>query len=278
MTVNANPFNPITPGASIDREWKRFTLAERIGRFAIYLIIVLAVVYSLRSVEVIPEFLLDSPEQMKDMLTRMWPVDWRFYWDGIQRELLNSIHMAMLGTVLAVIMAIPVGFLAAKNTTRNIVLNYVGKFILVATRSVNTLVWALLFVAIFGPGPLAGMLAIAFHSIGFVGKLFGEALEECNMGSIEALQATGAPWLSIALMGYWPQVKPAFWSLVLFRFDINVRESAVLGLVGAGGVGLVLDTAINLFQWERVAMVLIAIFAVVVLVEIATTQIRKRII
>ena len=111
------------------------------------------------------------------------------------------------------------------------------------SRSVNSLVWALLFVAVFGPGPLAGTLAIAFRSIGFTGKLFAEAIEEAKPGSIEALTASGASKLAILLWGYWPQVSPAFWSIALFRWDINVRESAVLGLVGAGGVGVALDTA-----------------------------------
>ena len=106
----------------------------------------------------------------------------------------------------------------------------------------------------------------------------GEAIEEANKGTIEALQATGAPWFSVLTKGYWPQIQPAFWSVVLFRWDINVRESAVLGLVGAGGIGMALDTALNLFQWDRVAMVLFAIFCVVVAAEIVVTQIRKRVI
>ena len=141
----------------------------------------------------------------------------------------------------------------------------------------NSLVWALLFVAIFGPGALAGTLAIAFRSIGLVGKLFGEALEEAQPGPIEALTAAGAPWISRMTFGYWPQVKPAFWSIALFRWDINVRESAVLGLVGAGGIGMALDSALNLFQWERVAVILAAIFAVVIIAELIVTQVRKRV-
>jgi phosphonate transport system permease protein len=134
----------------------------------------------------------------------------------------------------------------------------------------------LIFVGIFGPGPLAGTLAIAFRSIGFVGKLVGEALDETQPGPTEALRATGAPWLSVLAFGYWPQVKPAFWSIALFRFDINVRESAVLGLVGAGGIGMALDAALNLFQWDRVALILVAMFVVVIAAEIGVTQVRKR--
>jgi phosphonate transport system permease protein len=142
---------------------------------------------------------------------------------------------------------------------------------------VNSLIWALLFVAVFGPGPLAGALAIAFRSIGFTGKLFAEALEEANRGSIEALWAAGAPRRSVILMGYWPQVRPAFWSIALFRWDINIRESAVLGLVGAGGIGVALDTALNLLYWDQVAVVLMTIFAVVILTEAVVTTIRAKI-
>ena len=263
--------------AVVDREWQRFTPAERIGRFAVYFGIVAAIVASLQTVEVIPEFLYDAPEQIGDMLRRMWPVAWGFYPEGVQEPLIESLHIATLGTVAAVFMAVPVAFLAARNVTPYPWLNYAAKLILVSARSVNTLIWALFFVAVVGPGALAGTLAIAFHSIGFTGKLLGEALEEANRGSIEALEASGAPWLSIALKGYWPQVRPAFWGIVLFRWDINVRESAVLGLVGAGGVGMALDTALNLFQWDRAAMILAAIFGVVVIAEIVTTQLRKRI-
>ena len=259
------------------RAWARFTPLERMARFTVYFGIVLAVVASVQTVQVIPEFIYDAPEQVADLVQRMWPVAWGFYPEGVQEPLIDSLHIATLGTVLAVFMAVPVAFLAAKNVTRNIWLNYLAKLILVSARSVNTLIWALFFVAVFGPGALAGTLAIAFHSIGFTGKLLGEALEEANRGSIEALEASGAPWLSIALKGYWPQVRPAFWGIVLFRWDINVRESAVLGLVGAGGIGMALDTALNLFQWERAAMILVAIFLVVLVAEIATTQFRKRI-
>src|SRR5206468_9629129 len=156
-------------------------------------------------------------------------------------------------------------------------LNLVAKFIFVTSRSVNSLVWALLFVAVFGPGPLAGTLAIACRSVGFTGKLFAEAMEEASAGPIEALEAAGAPALSRLLLGYWPQVKPAFWSIALFRWDINIRESAVLGLVGAGGIGMTLDAALNLFQWDRVALILLAIFVIVILAEIVVTVVRKRV-
>ena len=259
------------------RSWQRFSAAERLSRFAVYLVLVAALVWSVRTIEVIPEFLADSPQQMKDLFVRMWPIAWSHYPKGVHDALIETLHIATLGTILAIILAFPLGLLAAKNVTPVPFLNWASKLLLVASRSVNSLVWALLFVAILGPGALAGTLAIAFRSIGFVGKLIGEALEEAQPGSIEALTATGAPAASIFTKGYWPQLEPSFWSIALFRWDINVRESAVLGLVGAGGIGMALDTALNLFQWERVAVVLVAIFVVVVLAEIVVTQIRRRV-
>jgi phosphonate transport system permease protein len=261
-----------------ERIWRRFSSGQRLARFTIYLAIVAAIVVSIRSVEVIPEFLADAPEQMVDLFSRMWPMDWEHYPETVHDALIETIHIASLGTLLALVLAMPVGVLAAHNLVPSTPVNLFAKLILVSSRSVNSLVWALLFVGIFGPGALAGTLAIAFRSIGFVGKLFGEALEEAQPGPIEALTAAGAPWTSRMTFGYWPQVKPAFWSIALFRWDINVRESAVLGLVGAGGIGMALDSALNLFQWDRVAVILAAIFAVVIVAELIVTQVRRRVI
>jgi ABC-type Fe3+ transport system permease subunit len=128
----------------------------------------------------------------------------------------------------------------------------------------------------FGPGALAGTLAIAVHSIGFTGKFLSEAIEEAKPGPIEALTAAGAPPLAILLKGYWPQVKPAFLSIAVFRWDINVRESAVLGLVGGGGLGMALDTALSNLYWDQAGLVLFVIFVVVIVTEVVTAWVRSR--
>lgn len=258
-------------------EWHRHSRSERLARMFITLAVVSAVIASARSVEIIPEFLLDAPEQVRDLLVRMWPINFVFYTDGVHEALVDTLHIASLGTIFAVVLALPVGIASARNLMPSKLINLVARFILVATRSVNSLIWALLFVAIFGPGPLAGTLAIAFRSIGFVGKLIGEALEEADPGPIEALRAAGAPWFSVLSKGYWPQFEPTFWSVVLFRWDINIRESSVLGLVGAGGIGMALDTALNLFQWTRVSLILLSIFVIVILAEIVVTRIRQKV-
>jgi len=266
----------MTVADSLHRNWQRFTPLQRISRFGFYLFAVAALVVSLRTIDVIPEFLYDAPDQMVDLVRRMWPPDLSYIGPTI-KGLIETLHIATLGTIIAIVMALPFGLLAARNVTPSPPLNLFAKFVFVTSRSINSLVWALLFVAVFGPGPLAGTLAIAFRSIGFTGKLFAEALEESGRGSIEALTASGASRFATLLWGYWPQVRPAFWSIALFRWDINIRESAVLGIVGAGGVGVVLDTALNLLYWDQVAVVLIAIFAVVILAEIVVTVVRSRI-
>lgn len=267
-----------TPLANVHRKWERLTPRQRFSRHALLLGSALALIICMRNVNVIEEFLWDAPTQTMDLLRRMVPVDWAYYPEGIHAALLDTIHIATLGTMLCILMSLPVGLLVAKNITKNKFLNWLGMFILVSSRSVNVLVWALLFVAIFGDGALAGTITIAVRSIGFMGKLFGEALEECHAGPIEALKASGAPWLSVFIKGYWPQVLPAYWAIALFRWDINIRESSVIGLVGAGGIGMALDHAQNLFQWTRVSLILVCIFALVVLCEIVVTAIRKRII
>ncbi|MGV3683244.1 MAG: phosphonate ABC transporter, permease protein PhnE [Acidovorax sp.] len=272
--TTATPF-PLAAASS--GTWQRHSFTQRLLRYGLWLFMVWALVQSLRHVEVIPEFLYDAPEQMGDMLSRMWPVDWGHYPDTIHAALVETLHMATLGTLLSLPLAIPLGLLMASNLTRNRALNFIARVLLVSSRSVNSLVWALLFVAIFGPGPLAGMLAIALRSVGFVGKLIAEAIEQTPRGPIEALQAAGASTLAQVWYGYWPQIKPAFWSVALLRWDINIRESGVLGLVGAGGIGMALDTALNLFHWNRVALVLLAIFAVVLIAEVVVVQIRKRV-
>ena len=268
-----------TPNPALaERLWQRHTLGQKLARTAFWLGIGIAVLLSLRNINVIWEFLWDAPEQMLDMVRRMFPPDYAYYRVAVHTALMETFHIATLGTIFALVAALPLSILAAHNLTPNRGLNFLAKTLLVASRSVNSLVWALLFIAVFGPGPLAGTAAIACRSVGFVGKLLGEALEEVPRGAIEALKAAGATQSSQILYGYWPAVKPAFWSIMLLRWDINVRESSVLGLVGAGGIGMIMNSAIDLFEWDRVAIILLTIFAVVVIAEIVITYFRRRLI
>ena len=228
------------------RLWQRHTLTEKLIRTAFWLGIGIAVALSLQHINVIWEFLWDAPEQMLDMVQRMYPPDYAYYRLEVHAALLETFHIATLGTLFALVAALPLSILAAHNLTPNRALNFLAKTLLVASRS--------------------------------IGKLLGEALEEVPRGSIEALKAAGATQTSQILYGYWPAVKPAFWSIMLLRWDINVRESSVLGLVGAGGIGMIMQSAIELFEWDRVAVILLTIFAVVVIAEIVITYFRRRLI
>ena len=206
----------------------------------------------------------------------MYPPDWDHI-ENILDPMIETIHIATIGTMVTYVIALPVAFLAARNTTYNAATWFIGRFILVASRSINTVVWALIFVAIFGPGPVAGIWAIAMRSIGFLGKLVAEAIEEVDQGTVEAIEATGASRLQVLLLGVLPQVMPVIVGTTIYRWDINIRESTVLGFVGAGGIGIQLYSSINLFQWDEVAVMLIAILGVVVVSEFISAAVRAKI-
>lgn len=142
----------------------------------------------------------------------------------------------------------------------------------------SLLIWALLLVASIGPGLLAGVVAIGLRSIGFIGKLLYEAIEEVDVNQVEAVTATGASRAQVLDYAIVPQVLPAFWGITVFRWDINIRESAILGLVGAGGLGLKLQSSLNVLAWPQVTMILIVILATVVLSEWVSARVRGAII
>ncbi|PWK59183.1 phosphonate ABC transporter, permease protein PhnE [Roseicyclus mahoneyensis] len=223
-------------------------------------------------------FVYDAPRQAADIGGRMVPPRWS-YLNELWVPLWDTLNMATLGTLGGVIMAVPVAFLAARNTTPSaLFLRPVALFIIVASRSINSLIWALLLVAIIGPGLLAGIVAIALRSIGFIGKLLYEAIEETDASQIEAIEATGASGAQVLSYGIVPQIMPAFWGITVFRWDINIRESAILGLVGAGGIGLKLEASLNTLAWSQVSVILLLILATVVLSEWVSARVRHAII
>jgi len=257
-------------------KWQRYTFAERLVRYLIYLATVAVLVWSVSDLDIFWPWVWDAPVQIGDLFARMSPLNL----SGLRQigaALIETVHIATLATLLALVLALPTAYIAAQNTTPNRLLLWLGRLIVVSTRSVNTIIWALLFVAIFGPGVVAGILAIAFRSIGFIGKLMAEAIEEIDKRQIEAIEATGAGKGKVVLYGIVPQVLPAFFAVTILRWDINIRESTVLGLVGAGGIGLILQSSIDLFDWQTVATILIAILGVVILGELVSAALRRRV-
>lgn len=258
-------------------DWQRYTTKEKIVRYTSYFVIVVIFVWTLKALDIYWPWVWSAPIEIKDMLGRMIPPNPGAI-PEILPALLETVNIASVGTVIAVIISLPIAYLGAYNVSPNKITLAIARVIIVASRSINTMIWALLFVAIVGPGPMAGVFAIVFRAIGFLSKLIGESIEEMDWGQIEALQATGASKGHVLAYAIVPQVLPTFWAVTILRWDINIRESTVLGMVGAGGIGMLFQVAINLFHWRDVSMVLIAIICVVFLGEVATSRVRKKLI
>ncbi|MCA1986908.1 MAG: phosphonate ABC transporter, permease protein PhnE [Desulfovibrio sp.] len=222
-------------------------------------------------------FVLDAPAQGLDIADRMVPPRWKNQ-EKLWNPLWDTINIATLGTLLGVVAALPVAFLAARNTTPSVVfVRPVALLLIVASRSVNSLIWAILLVTIIGPGLLAGILAIALRSVGFVGKLTYEAIEEIDPLQVEAVTATGASAGQVLDYAIIPQILPTFAGISVYRWDINIRESTVLGLVGAGGIGLQLQSSLNILAWNQVTVILLLVLATVVLSEWISAKVRHAI-
>ncbi len=185
-----------------------------------------------------------------------------------------TLQIALLGTLLGTVVALPLGLLAANNLTPEWV-HHPVKIFLSTLRSIPVLLLGLLFVRAVGLGPFPGVLAIAVHSIGMAGKLYAEECETAYAGVWEAMDSTGATWLQKVRFAIWPQVAPQITSLTLFRFEMNIRDSAVLGLVGAGGIGLWMDIYVRSFQYPRVCTILLTTILIVLVVDQCSVRLRK---
>ena len=222
-------------------------------------------------------FVWDAPRQMADIGGRMVPPDWS-YMPKLWRPVWDTLNIATIGTAIAMCPAVPIAFLAAHNTTPHKSVRAVMLFIIVATRSVNSLIWALLLVVIVGPGVLAGTIAIGIRSIGGCAKLIYESIEEIDPKQVEAIKATGGSRAQQMVYGILPQVLPTIAGVGVFRWDINVRGSTILGIVGAGGIGIQLSASINVLAWTQVTTILIVILGTVFLSEYISAKVRGAII
>jgi len=272
--------SPSRPRAVVQPSWRKRTATRELALFGAW-VLALAFVswcFQVMTRDTIWAFVTDAPRQAADIGSRMVPPDWAY-----ARELLwplwETLNIATLGTLIGLVLATPVAFLAARNTTPSVALvRPVALLIIVSSRSINSLIWALLLVAILGPGPLAGVFAIALRSIGFIGKLLYEAIEEIDARQVEAIEASGASRAQVMAWGVVPQVAPTLAGVTVFRWDINIRESTVLGLVGAGGIGVKLEAALGSLAWPKVTMLLLAILATVVVSEWISARVRKHLI
>lgn len=195
--------------------------------------------------------------------------------DAIYNGMLESLAMTVVATVLGVLISIPFAFGAARNIAPLPVYLF-SRAVIVISRSFQEIVIAIFFVVMVGFGPLAGTLTLAFATIGFLGKLLAEAIEDIDHRQLEAIRATGANWFQLMGYGVIPQISPRFVGLSLYRFDINFRESSILGIVGAGGIGGALDTSISRYEYSTTAAIIILIVILVLAAEFISGKVRMR--
>ena len=260
--------------------WKHRTSKQMLGLWVGWLALVALFVFcwQVMTKDTIWMFVYDAPTQAADLGSRMFPPRWS-YIKKLWQPLWDTLNIATLGTLMGIIIAVPVAFLAARNTTPSrYIARPIALFIIVSSRSINSLIWALLLVSIIGPGVLAGVVAIGLRSIGFVAKLLYEAIEEIDQKQVEAITATGASRAQVVDFAIVPQILPAFFGISVFRWDINIRESTILGLVGAGGIGLQLSASLNVLAWPQVTMIFVIILATVVVSEWISAKVRHAII
>ncbi|MDA3937959.1 MAG: phosphonate ABC transporter, permease protein PhnE [Spirochaetia bacterium] len=257
--------------------WKRFSRKQSLERYGIEFVLLLIFIWATRSIDIYWPFVTDAPTQAADLLNRMTPPNIVFI-KRIVPSMIETINIATLSTIFAVILSFPLAILNARNTTPHYVVQLIARVIIVTSRSVNELVWGLIFVVFFGPGVIAGVAALTMRSLGFMAKLVSEAIEEIDRGQVEAIRATGANGAKVFTYGVLPQVLPIIIGTSIFRWDINIRQSAVIGLVGAGGIGILLTSSMNMFKWQNVSMILISIFVVVLAGEYVSATVRKKLV
>jgi phosphonate transport system permease protein len=210
--------------------------------------------------------------------TRVWTNvgEWLWGWRKWSLLLGETILISYVGTLFGAVLAFALNFLAAENTSPAPWLRFVIKRLLEFCRTVPGIVFALIFVIAFGLGPMAGVLAIALHSIGALAKQYAEMVENIDMKPVEGVRSTGANWVSSMRFAVLPQVAAGFVSYTLLRFEINVREASIMGFVGAGGIGTELVVAVRKFYYSDVSAILLMIVLTVFAIDIGTGWVRER--
>lgn len=247
-----------------------------LAAFAVYLAIVGFFVWSVQRTGVSVGGFLEGLPQIARLVGEMLPPSTARL-EAVGMALLETFQMAFVGTVVGVIVSVPIAVLATRHLSPHPLLFHLARNLIAFARTVPDLLWALLFVVSVGLGPFAGVLAIVMDKIGFCGRFFAEAMEEVDRGPQEALAAIGADKFSLVMCAVIPAALPSFINTTLFSLEKATRSSVVLGLVGAGGIGIELKVAMDLFNYDEAATIIIAIFALVILVERASDVLRRKV-
>ncbi|MCA1993640.1 MAG: phosphonate ABC transporter, permease protein PhnE [Coleofasciculus sp. S288] len=264
---NATP-SP-TVAAMLEKEAKRITAVRLVYLLAAMSLLAIAYVQS----EINPLALLHDSGNMSTYLASYFPPDFT-YWRTYLVDTLITISMGVWGTLLAAIVAVPLSVLASDNVSPVWIVQPTRR-IMDAMRAINEIVFALVFVSAVGLGPFAGVLALFIHTAGILGKLFSEAVEAIDPGPVEGIRATGSSKIQEIIFGILPQVMPLWTSFTLYRFESNVRSASVLGIVGAGGIGVSLYQSFNAFEYSQVCAILIILVAATTLIDTFSAKLRN---
>lgn len=227
-------------------------------------------------VDASPERIWNGLSRLGWLLALMWPPSPGGALGELLGGLAESLAMAFLGTLIAAVAALPLALLGAGNVVGSALLRFAARRLYDGLRGVDTLIWALIFVSAVGMGPFAGILALAVPDTGTFAKLFSEALEGADRRQVEAVRAAGAGRLLAVRLGLLPQVAPVMLSQVLYIFESNTRSATILGVVGAGGIGLALSDRIRINNWDEAAFIILMILVAVALIDMASRAIRLR--
>jgi phosphonate transport system permease protein len=249
---------------------------SRRSRGAAWAVILGAIAWSAFATEVSVGRVIEGLPFMWDFLRRMVPPDLSVLGNAL-RGAIQTIQIAVIGTAVAAVLALPLGFAAARNAAPAW-LFYGARSLLNAFRAVDTLVYALFFVAAVGLGPFPGVLAVVVYTATVLAKLYSEAIEAIEPGPVEAVRATGATALQVLRWGVLPQLVPQFLSFTLYRFETNIRAAAILGFVGAGGIGFYIQTYLRLLNYPAAATVLLVLIGLVMIVDFASSRLRARLV
>ncbi|MCQ2009866.1 MAG: phosphonate ABC transporter, permease protein PhnE [Sporolactobacillus sp.] len=257
-------------------------LMKRLRNWTIALIVLIIYVWAFTGFFKNFELKPTALQAAKAIFSGMSHPDWGYVsqpgGEDLLHALLETFNIAVLGTFISAILCVPFAFWAARNMNRYRFVSSAGKIFLSAIRVFPELIMALLFIKAVGLGAFAGVLALGFHSIGMLGKLFGESIEDMDFSAAEALRACGANKFQTLWFAIVPQVMPQFFSYTLYRFEISVRSAAILGMVGAGGIGAPLIFALNAHRWDRVGVILLGIIVMVSIIDLISGAIRKRLV
>ncbi len=216
---------------------------------------------------------VEGLDHLRTFLGRMFPPNFS-QWEAVLKGMKESLEIAVLASFAGILLSLPIGLLAARNLMPAWV-SWSARGLIALARAFHPVIVAIIFVKAVGFGAIAGVLALVVASIGFIGKLFAEAIEEISLKQVEAVRATGASFMNVIVFGVLPQVLPRFIGFSTYQFDSNIRNSTMVGIVGAGGIGAPLFVAFQRFDYDVVCAILLAIIAVVFAAEVISTRIQK---